>query len=300
MRVKFWKLQGLGNDFALIDARQLPLQPLVAAAVDLCDRHFGLGADGLLLWTGSADQPRMTVVNADGSVPEMCGNGLRCFVKWLCDHHLPQARELTVWTGAGALTCAVERGGEDQSARVTHVQVAMGVAQWRPEQVPVIADEPLLAALHADLPQPAHGAALRWTALSTGNPHLVTFDPLGAEDRLTLGPQLSSHPRFPRQINVEFASVQQGARGPEIHVDVFERGCGWTLACGTGATATVHAAVRLGLVPAGRPVPVRLPGGWLSIEIGADGSATMRGPAEEVFEGSVEIAVEPLPQEPRP
>lgn len=296
MRVRFWKMQGLGNDFALIDARQLPLQPLMDAAVRLCDRHFGIGGDGLLLWTGSAEQPRMTVVNADGSVPEMCGNGLRCFVKWLGDHQLPAAQRVTVQTGAGDLQCAVERGapGSESEGRVTLVQVAMGIAQWAPELVPVLVDEPLVAAAPADLPQPMQGPALRWTALSTGNPHLVTFDPVGPQDRLALGPQLSGHARFPRQINVEFARVQPGLRGPEIHVDVFERGCGWTLACGTGATATVHAAARLGLVPVGQAVPVRLPGGWLSIEIGSDGSATMRGPAEEVFEGSVEIDVEPL------
>jgi diaminopimelate epimerase len=117
------------------------------------------------------------------------------------------------------------------------------------------------------------------------------------QDRLALGPQLSSHARFPRQINVEFARVHKGLRGPEIHVDVFERGCGWTLACGTGATATVHAALRLGLVAVGQAVPVRLPGGWLTIEIRADGSAIMRGPAEEVFEGTVEIDVDPLTTE---
>lgn len=300
MRIKFWKMQGLGNDFALIDARQLPLQPLMEAAVGLCDRHFGIGADGLLLWTGSAEQPRMTVVNADGSVPEMCGNGLRCFVKWLGDHQLPGAQSVAVQTGAGALQCAVERGapGSADQGRVTLVQVAMGIAQWAPELVPVLSDAPLLGGLLADLPQPTQGPPLRWTALSTGNPHLVTFDPLSPQERLALGPQLSSHARFPRQINVEFARVQQGLRGPEIHVDVFERGCGWTLACGTGATATVHAAVRLGLVPAGQAVPVRLPGGWLSIEIGADGSAIMRGPAEEVFEGSVDIAFGSPTQEP--
>lgn len=296
MRVAFCKLEGLGNDFVLIDARSLPIEPLLRAAPRLCDRHFGIGADGLLLWTGSLQAPRMTVVNADGSVPEMCGNGLRCFVKWLGDHQLPQADSVAVLTGAGALQCAVERDGD---GRVTLVQVAMGVAQWQPEAVPVRSDAPLLAAVIDDLPQPPQGPALRWTALSTGNPHLVTFDPVAPADRLLLGPQLSSHSRFPRQINVEFASVQHGDAGPALHVDVYERGCGWTLACGTGATATVHAAVRLGLVPAEQPVAVRLPGGWLSIAIGADGSATMRGPAHEVFAGSVALDLTSDAEEPR-
>lgn len=296
MRVKFWKLQGLGNDFALIDARALPLEPLTDAAPRLCDRHFGVGGDGLLLWSGSVAAPRMTVVNADGSVPEMCGNGLRCFVKWLADHQLPEAAEVTVQTGAGALRCAVERGPD---GRVTQVQVAMGQAQWQPAQVPLHADQPLLAAALPDLPQPLDGPPLRWTALATGNPHLVTFDRVSAAERLRLGPLLSGHARFPRQINVEFASLVAGADGPAIHVDVFERGCGWTLACGTGATATVHAAARLGLVPVGQPVAVRLPGGWLSIAVDAEGSATMRGPAREVFEGTLDLTGELAAEEPR-
>ena len=163
----------------------------------------------------------------------------------------------------------------------------MGEAQWQPALVPMHSDAPLILGNFSDLPQPEGTPLLRWTALSTGNPHLVTFDTLTTADRLALGPELSTHPRFPRQINVEFAEVVVTDQGPELHVDVFERGCGWTLACGTGATATVHAAVRLGLVPADREIPLRLPGGWLHIAVSALGQATMRGPAADVFEGSV-------------
>lgn len=292
MRVQFWKMHGLGNDFVVLDARELNEAALVRAAPQLCDRHFGIGADGLLLWTGSAKQPRMTVVNADGSVPEMCGNGLRCFAKWLGDHHLPHAAQIDVATGSGTLECQLQRGDD---GLVQTVQVTMGVAEWRPALVPMESDTPLILGNFSDLPQPEGTPLLRWTALSTGNPHLVTFDPLATADRLALGPILSVHPRFPRQINVEFAQVVVTDQGPELHVDVFERGCGWTLACGTGATATVHAAVRLGLVPADREIPLKLPGGWLSITVSAQGLATMRGPANDVFEGTFDLPADRPP-----
>lgn len=286
MRVQFWKMQGLGNDFVVFDARGLDLGGLVSVAPRLCDRHFGMGADGLLLWTGTVVEPRMTVVNADGSVPEMCGNGLRCFAKWLGDRHLPLVTQLTVQTDAGPLGCQLLRGDD---GRVQTVEVAMGGAEWQPALVPVQSDSPLIQGNFSDLPQPEGSPLLRWTALSTGNPHLVTFDPVSTSDRLALGPLLSSHTRFPRQINVEFAQLVVTDQGPEIHVDVFERGCGWTLACGTGATATVHAAVKLGLVPADCEIPLQLPGGWLHITVTGLGRATMRGPAADVFDGTVDL-----------
>lgn len=288
MRVQFWKMQGLGNDFILCDGRLLDLGALIEAGPQLCDRHFGVGADGLLLWTGSVADPQMTVINSDGSVPEMCGNGLRCFAKWLGDHHLPNARSVTVRTGAGPLSCLLERGND---GLVSSVQVAMGAAEWQPDRVPLHSESPLLQGELSDLPQPHGAPGLRWTALSTGNPHLVTFDPVSPEDRLVLGPQLSIHPRFPNQINVEFAKVVATFNGPELHVEVFEHGYGWTMACGTGATAAVHAAVRLGLVPADQEIPLRLPGGWLKIAVTSQGLATMRGPALEVFEGSLELPI---------
>ncbi len=279
MPMPFVKLHGLGNDFVVADAAALPgLDPDRVRA--LCDRHTGIGADGVLLHTRDPDgRPRMTVHNADGSVPEMCGNGLRCFAKWLGDADPGLGDRVAVWTGAGLLDCALHRGADGLVAEVT---VAMGTATWQPAQVPVLADAPLLAT-----PFEVGGVVLALSALATGNPHAVTFDALPQGEVRRLGPLLSTDRRFPAGVNAEFARVVATADGPMVHVDVFERGCGWTQACGTGATATVLAGVRLGLLPAGRAIPTRLPGGWLRIAVGEDGAATMRGPAVRVFAGTV-------------
>jgi diaminopimelate epimerase len=281
MRVPFVKMQGLGNDFVVIDARALT-EPLEGPqAIRWCDRHFGVGGDGLLLWRGSLQDPQMVVVNADGSVPEMCGNGLRCFAKFLGDRYLPAATALTVQTGAGPLSCALQRGAD---GLVERVAVEMGHASWRPEDVPLAQPEPLLqGTLVVD------GVVLQLSALSTGNPHVVTFDAMDRETRLRLGPLLSHHPLFPRQANVEFVEVIADHGELRLVVDVFERGCGWTLACGTGATAAAHEAARQGRIPYDREVAVQLPGGLLGLTVRRDGSACMAGPAATVFEGHITL-----------
>lgn len=294
MRLRFHKYHGLGNDFIVLDARSgtgdadgLALAGPLARA--LCDRHFGIGADGLLVWTGSVHAPRMTVINADGSVPEMCGNGLRCFVKHLLDGYLPDAAGVTVDTDAGRLACTVFRA---ESGAVRAVTVAMGLPRFEPDAVPVTADAPLIDA-HITVA----GMTLQVTAVGTGNPHLVTFEPLEAALRLALAPQLAALPWLPRSANVEFARLLPAAQdgSPLWELDVFERGCGWTLACGTGAVATVAAAVKTGRAAAGVPVHVRLPGGWLEITVDAAGMATMTGPAVAVHHGAVDLAaVEPV------
>ncbi|MBM4343153.1 MAG: diaminopimelate epimerase [Deltaproteobacteria bacterium] len=279
MPIPFVKLHGLGNDFVVVRESDLP--DLDSGRVrDLCDRHTGIGADGILVASCDPDGlPRMTVHNADGSVPEMCGNGLRCFAKWLGDTDPARSDRVRVWTGAGLLDCQLHRGAD---GRVAEVTVAMGRASWAPAQVPVLADAPMVAA-----PFEVGGVVLRLTALAIGNPHAVTFDALPYAVQQSLGPLLSRDPRFPAGVNAEFAQVVDTDEGPTVHVAVFERGCGWTQACGTGATATVLAGVRLGLLPPGRSIPTRLPGGWLHIAVDADGSATMRGPAVRVFDGAL-------------
>jgi diaminopimelate epimerase len=282
LAVAFVKYHGLGNDFAVIDARAGGLDLAGAPGRALCDRHTGIGADGVLLWTGSIARPHMQVVNADGSIAEMCGNGLRCFVKYLLDRHAPDITEVTVATGAGPLACRVWR---DAHGRVTDVAVCMGPGRYEPDVIPLASTEPLI-----DEPLHVAGHALNLTALNTGNPHVVTFAALTPAERAELGPILCAHPLFPRQANVEFVQIL-AADGvtPRMQVDVFERGCGWTQACGTGATAATLVATRLGHVPAGREVAVKLPGGWLGITVDAQGLATMRGPAVEVFAGTVDL-----------
>lgn len=287
--IPFAKYHGLGNDFLLIDARALPADQLRAAAPQLCDRHRGVGGDGLLLLLRDAPRPAMRVVNADGSVPEMCGNGLRCFVQWLDDGgRLPTTQrdgaELAqIDTDAGTLACEVFRGAD---GRVAEVEVAMGPAAWAPSAVPMRADAPL-----QDGPFQAFGTKVRASALSIGNPHLVLFDPLDDTKRLRLGPMLEQHADFPARVNVEFcAPLAPAADGTaQLRVDVYERGCGWTQACGTGATAAVIAHVQAGRHPAGAPMRVQLPGGWLTIRADAEGHGWMRGPAALVFRGEVEL-----------
>lgn len=290
MRLPFVKYHGLGNDFALIDGRGLDLEVAGDLGRALCDRHTGVGADGVLVWTGTVENPAMQVVNADGSIPEMCGNGLRCFVKYLLDRHLPDRSEVVVATGAGLLACRVWRGAD---GRVESVAVRMTPPSYDPASVPLSSPAALI-----DKPIEVAGHTLRLTALSTGNPHVVTFDALTQAQRAELGPILGSHPLFPRQANVEFvqilpsdgASLEHPSGRARLQVDVYERGCGWTQACGTGATAAAIVAARLGHVPVGREVAVRLPGGWLGITVAEDGVGTMRGPAVEVFDGTVDLA----------
>lgn len=277
MVIPFVKMHGLGNDFLVIDGRAADPDQLQARAAQLCDRHFGVGGDGLLLWTGGSDAPRMTVVNADGSVPEMCGNGLRCFAKYLGDRTHKQASQLEILTGAGPLQCTLHR---DADGRVQEVTVAMGRASWEPQAVGLRRAAPLLG-------EPLGDLGLRFSALSTGNPHAVTFDAVTDAERLRLGPLLCADPLFAHQANIEFARIDRAEGQPRIFVDVYERGCGWTLACGTGATATTFEAARQGLVPTGPEIAVHLPGGWLHIAIASDGTARMRGPAHEVFSGTV-------------
>ena len=276
MRLPFVKMQALGNDFAIIDADLWPVVdgPL---ARSLCDRHRGIGADGVLVVDGSPQQPRMRVINADGSQPEMCGNGLRCVAKWLGDGPLRASDNLHISTGAGLLRCDLRR---DANGNVDRVTVNMGQPTFDPQLVPVLAEAPLVGA-----PFEVDGVVIALTTLAIGNPHAVTFSPLTADQVQRLGPLLSAHPRFTAQVNAEFARIVTHPAGPSVEVAVFERGCGWTQACGTGATATILAGVRLGLLPQGPEIPIQLPGGWLHIAVNAAGEATMRGPATYVFEG---------------
>ncbi len=312
----FDKYHGLGNDFLVIDARALDLARLRAAAPQLCDRHRGVGGDGLLLLLRSEPRPAMRVINADGSVPEMCGNGLRCFVQWLDDRgalagsastvapHVgqqgnnaqggprePRAGDVDgsgldsadIDTDAGTLRCRMHR---DANGRIVEVEVRMGSGNFAPSAIPMDAVAPLINGEFS-----AAGKTLRGTALSVGNPHLVLFEPAAVADRVRLGPQLERLALFPARVNVEFCTpLSPDPDGTaRMGVDVFERGCGWTQACGTGATAAVLAAVKLGRHAVGAPMRVQLPGGWLTITVDTDGIATMRGPTAAVFRGETNL-----------
>ncbi|MCA1828539.1 MAG: diaminopimelate epimerase [Myxococcales bacterium] len=250
--MRFAKLHGLGNDFVLLDLRSGG-EPLPAArAVALCDRHRGIGADGVLtLLPGD----RMLVQNSDGSVPEMCGNGARCAALWMLTDRCtrPGSGTVRLLTDAGPRPCVVTAS----SAVSGLVEVDMGVAE---------------------LSAPRRVGTFEALPVSMGNPHRVIFgDPKLAASE---GPALCSA----ENANIEFASrVGQG----RYEVGVYERGAGLTQACGTGACAVAAAAVARGEVQRGSPVSVRLPGGELTLTVDADDRVRMRGPAELVFVGEL-------------
>jgi len=285
-------MDGLGNDFIVADLRHHPAWSDVLAVPSvvhkLCDRHRGIGADGVLAILGPESPgavAAMRVHNADGSLAEMCGNGLRCVARFLVGQEPTRdssSGRLTIDTGAGALRCELTRSSRGE---VSAIEVDMGKPSIPTPGKVMLELEPVSETLELSL-------------VSMGNPHAVWFcdmAPSFESLRVTaekLGPLVEVHPYFPQRTNVEFVRV--GARPdrlPYLEVVVWERGCGVTQACGTGACAAVVAACRRGAVPFGQRCVVRLPGGELDVTLAPDQSAVlMRGPAETVFFGEIETS----------
>lgn len=284
MNLNFTKMHGLGNDFILIDCRDKLLSLQLSVFSDLskkfCHRRFGIGADQmLLLYPSEIADFKMIIFNADGSEVEMCGNGIRCFAKYIWDRGLSQKEILEIETAAGIIK--PERAGK-------MVKVDMGGPVFEPEKIPVN-----LPALYKadkggaiDFPLKIEGKEFKITFVSMGNPHAVIFvDDVDGFEVEKYGPLIENHPLFPRRTNVEFVQ----ALGPErIRMRVWERGAGETMACGTGASAAAVASGLKGL--AKRQVNVLLAGGELMIEWKEDNHVYMTGPAVEVFEGSIKFA----------
>ncbi|HLK38616.1 MAG TPA: diaminopimelate epimerase [Polyangiaceae bacterium] len=259
----FHKYEGLGNDFIVVDATDERIViPECAAA--WCDRRFGVGADGVLLvLPARADgcDVRMRVINADGSVPEMCGNGVRCVALHVARGRGLRQAKIRVETDAGPCACDVDDVRGDGM-----VTVDMGVIH-----------------VYGDRAVDVDGKRVLVTVADAGNPHAVLFGAFARGEVEHLGPRVATHPDFPRGTNVEFARV--AADG--IDLVVWERGVGITLACGTGACATAAVACDKGLTSRDAPIAVRLPGGRLTVTIDAASRATMCGPARHVFDGAV-------------
>jgi len=275
--MKFTKMQGTGNDFILVDARKLEAD-WTRLAVAMCERHFGVGADGLILVLDSkvADF-RMRIFNADGSEAEMCGNGLRCFAKYVIEQGLApkDSRELTVETLAGINRVRPQVVG----GSVASVQVGMGVPKLKATEIPVLAgavDRVL------DYPLIVDGREVRVTCVSMGNPHAVCFVDQSVADfpLAELGPKVEHHPIFPNRVNFEVACVLNRT---QIEGRVWERGVGETLACGSGACAIAVAARLHDYV--GNEIDITLPGGVLRLAWDGVGEVLLGGPAETVFEG---------------
>jgi diaminopimelate epimerase len=293
MPLPFIKVEGIGNDFVVVDLRPgrpgalaggpSPEDPTVVRAI--CDRRFGVGADGVLAILPSAvGDARMRVLNADGSEAEMCGNGIRCVAKVLYESDPAMRRPLLrIETGAGLLECALTIA----AGVVSGVQVEMGRPRLTRDEIP-LAPGGSTRALREVIT--AGDRDFRFTAVSMGNPHAVIF--LDGEGDLralaeSYGPALEIAERFPRRTNVEFARV----RGREIELVVWERGSGLTLACGTGACATLVAACLEERLAPGLETPLHLPGGTLAITVAADYSGVrLSGPARIVFSGELDLA----------
>lgn len=273
MAFRFYKYEGLGNDFIVVersDLKGFDLGP--EQARELCDRHLGIGADGVLIVDHRGSRSSMEVINADGSIPEMCGNGLRCVCLHLVRRKLQSEGSFEVDTASGAHASSVEGRGD-----IAMVAVHMRAPSLEPRDVPVQASKPWI-----DETIDVGDRSLRFTAVSMGNPHIVTFDEVG-DARFAIAPQLQDDPRLPQGANVGFADL---VNDTEVELHVFERGAGWTQACGTGACAAAMAAVVTERSPRSEPIRVRLPGGDLEITVGeSDQPVLMKGPARFVFEG---------------
>ena len=288
MELQFVKMHGLGNDFVLFEdlAEELDLAP--EAIAWFCDRHFGVGGDGLILvrpaTTDEADY-YMAYYNGDGSVAEMCGNGVRCFAKYLVDRKLVPADrdEIAVETLGGIKPIAITRDYDDTMALAT---VDMGEPVLRPADVPTAmrcgANDDMVIAC----PLETELGTFDVTPISMGNPHCVLWvDDVETAPVHELGPIIENHAMFPNKTNVEFAQL---AGDDIVRLRVWERGVGETLACGTGACAT--AVVGALTLRTGREVTIELPGGELEIRWAEDQHVYMTGPADEVFSGVVGIA----------
>ncbi|WP_261305909.1 diaminopimelate epimerase [Paenibacillus andongensis] len=276
--MNFTKMHGLGNDFIVVAGEKEIPADADQRAIQLCNRFFSIGADGIvyILPSDNADF-KMRIINSDGSEAEQCGNAIRCVSKYVYDHKLIDKTEITVETlGAGVQKVQLNV----QDGKVRTVRVDMGQPILNGLQVPTTVDE----AKVIDYPIEVDGKEFRFTAVSMGNPHCVIY----VEDAVNFdlaawGPKLEVHPMFPRKINVEFVTVKNRAY---TDMRVWERGAGPTLACGTGACATLVSSVLNGLTD--REATVSLKGGELFIEWNEeDNHVYMTGPAEEVFTGKV-------------
>lgn len=300
----FTKMHGTGNDFVVIDARGFE-QNWRELALSICDRHFGVGADGIILICSSeVANLQMRMFNPDGSEAEMCGNGIRCFAKYVLDRGIidGKSESFVVETLAGILPVHPSF----HNGRILKVRVGMGVPKFRSFEIPVDTTQRLTVlgsqVSVAQMPSGSfteyffpsedfvldwlllvEGIGLKFTGISMGNPHAVVFVETSVDefplDRI--GPMVEHHPMFPQRVNFEIVNVLDRHH---LKARVWERGAGLTMACGSGASAIAVAARLHGYVD--REIEIALPGGVLSIEWDGEGEVFLEGPAKEVFQGN--------------
>jgi diaminopimelate epimerase len=277
--LRFSKYEGLGNDFVIVSERAAAgLTPAIVKAI--CDRHFGVGADGVLIVGQTGERPFMRVINADGSRPEMCGNGLRCVALYLAAQRASGSASFVVDTEAGPHPVEVDL----RTPRSAQVKVWMRPASLDAREV--LREQ---SGEWIGRPFSCDNRELAMTTVSMGNPHAVFFSSEGFEraEMAELGPRIERDPRFLAGANVGFTRLKSPTA---LDLTVWERGVGFTLACGTGACAAAVAAVETGQSPRGRELEVTLPGGPLRILVPARGEPIqMTGPAVHVFDGELEL-----------
>jgi len=276
MSVSFSKMHGLGNDFVVMDTIHQSINLDADQIRFIANRRLGIGCDQLLLVEkpqSAEAEFRYRIFNADGLEVEQCGNGARCFARFVLDRGLTQSRQIPVETQSGLILLTMEQDG--------HVTVNMGVPSLAPESLPFVADQQA-----ANYPLEVDGDEFSIAAVSMGNPHAVLrVDDIDRAEVEQLGPKIENHLRFPNRVNVGFMQI---VSKDAINLRVYERGAGETLACGTGACAAVVAGQVQGWLD--NIVTVSLPGGELVIRwLGGDNPLYMTGPATHVFEGNIEL-----------
>ena len=283
-QIRFSKMEGLGNDFIVMDDRDGSIEAAVSyseLSKKMCDRHFGIGGDGIILVKPSADHDiRFVIYNSDGSRADMCGNGMRCFARFLYEKNIIGRQRIRVQTDAGTVIPEVS---VDASGRVAEVKVDMGPPVLTCRDIPFVSDSDTAIGEPLDM---GDGRTVTITAVGMGNPHAVVFvEELSEVDVAGQGRAIENHPRFPAKTNVEFIQVMDEKT---LKMKVWERGVGMTLACGSGACAALTAAHVTGRT--GRSAAVILDGGDLSIFWDpATNHLFKAGPARLVFEGGMEI-----------
>ena len=278
--MKFTKMQGIGNDYVYVNCFEETVADPERVSEIISDRHFGIGADGLVLIMPSDKADfRMRMFNADGSEGNMCGNATRCIGKFVYDNHLTDKTSITLETRSGIkkLTLYPENG------KVKTVLVDMGKAVLKPADIPMnVSGDTFI-----NKPITVDGKEVFITAVSMGNPHAVTYvDDVDSLELEKIGPSFENHPLFPERVNTEFIKILDEST---MQMRVWERGLGETWACGTGACAATAASVLNGYFPHDKEITVKLRGGDLFITYKSDGTVLMRGPAETVFTGEIDV-----------
>lgn len=278
----FTKMQGAGNDFVMIEAINMK-RDWSKLATTMCDRHFGIGSDGVILVLSSKKANfRMRMFNPDGSESEACGNGIRCLVRYVADTGLidPKAKEVTIETLVGIRKARLLRKG----SKITEVQISMGKPRFEMKEIPAQIKPEEIVPIKSMITYrvKVDGRELVLNLVSMGNPHAVYFtsEPVASFPLTQLGPMVEHHPIFPARTNFEVARI---ASRNQIEVMVWERGAGETLACGSGACAVAVAAQLQGYTD--NKVDITLPGGALTVQWDGTNEVLLSGPAEKVFSG---------------